>query len=291
MADISFMGLGLMGAALAETLIKDGLDTVVWNRTAHKANSLVAMGAQMASDPSDAISKSPVTVVCVDDYDASNSFLRTPEALAALNGRVLVQLTSGSYSLANETSEWASEAGAMYLDGGIMCYPGDIGTTDAMFIIAGDKKGYEKAEPLLRILAPKLEYLGDDPGRASAMDSAIIAADFGLIMGIMCGAAICEATGISIKQYVELARPVMAMDVEAQFESAIKHEDDNTKETDAYLKQWREVIDPVIETTENAGYNSEFPVLVRRMLDRAIDQGWGEHDIGAMIKFLKSDRN
>ena len=39
-------------------------------------------------------------------------------------------------------------------------------------------------------------------------------------------------------------------------------------------------IDPVIETTKNAGYNSEFPTLVRGMLDRAIDQGWGEHDVG-----------
>lgn len=289
MADISFLGLGLMGTALAETMIKAGHEIIVWNRTASKAEPLVRLGAQLASDPADAISKSPVTIVCVVDYDASDSFLRTPESLAALNGKVLVQLTSGSYRLASEANEWATAVGAMYLDGGIMGYPDDIGTPDSMFVMAGDKNGFDQAESLLRILAPKLEFLGEDPGRASAMDSAIIAADFGLIMGIMSGAAICEASGISIKQYIDLARPVMAMDVEAQFESAVKHEDNNTEETDAYLKQWREVIDPVIETTENAGYNSEFPTLVRSMLDRAIEQGWAEHDIGALIKFLKAN--
>ena len=102
MANISFLGLGLMGVALAETMIKGGNDTVIWNRTTSKADALVAMGAQMASSPADAISRSPITVVCVADYDASNSILRTPEALAALNGRILVQLSSGSYELANE---------------------------------------------------------------------------------------------------------------------------------------------------------------------------------------------
>lgn len=287
MAEITFLGLGLMGTALAEAMVKAGHDTVVWNRTPSKADSLVAMGAQLAPDPADAITKCPITVVCVSDYDASDSFLRTPESLAALNGRVLVQLTSGSYRVARESNEWVTQAGASYLDGGIMGYPSDIGTSDSTFIMAGDEKAYTQAEPLLRILAPNLEYLGDDPGRASAVDSAVMAADFGLIMGVFTGAAICEATGISIKQYVEIARPVLAMDLEAQYESAIKYEDNVTEKTDAYLKQWREVIDPVVETTENAGYNAEFPTLVRTMLDRAIDQGWGEHDVGALIKMLR----
>jgi 3-hydroxyisobutyrate dehydrogenase-like beta-hydroxyacid dehydrogenase len=289
MAEITFLGLGLMGTALAETMVKAGHDTVVWNRTPSRADSLVAMGARLVPDPADAITKCPITVVCVSDYDASDSFLRTPESLAALNGRVLVQLTSGSYRLARESNEWVTQAGASYLDGGIMGYPSDIGTSDSTFIMAGDEKAYTQAEPLLRILAPNLEYLGDDPGRASAMDSAVMAADFGLIMGVFTGAAICEATGISIKQYVELARPILAMDLEAQYESAIKYEDNGTEKTDAYLKQWREVIDPVVETTENAGYNAEFPTLVRTMLDRAIDQGWGTHDVGALIKILRPD--
>ena len=142
MAEITFLGLGLMGSALAETMVKTGHDTVVWNRTPLKSDSLVAMGAQLASDPADAISRSPITVVCVVDYDAADSFLRTPDSLAALDGRVLVQLSSGSYELAREASEWASEAGASYLDGGIMGYPGDIGTPDSMFIMAGDEDGY-----------------------------------------------------------------------------------------------------------------------------------------------------
>jgi len=77
------------------------------------------------------------------------------------------------------------------------------------------------------------------------------------------------------------------MDIEAQYESAIKYENDDLEDTDAYLKQWAEVVDPVIETLENAGYNSEFPAFVKDMMNRAINQGWGEHDAGVLIKLLR----
>ena len=116
MAEITFLGLGLMGAALAETMVKAGHDTVVWNRTASKTEPLTTIGAKKATSPAEAISESPITVVCVGDYDASDSFLRTPESLTTLNGRVLVQLSSGSYRLTRAAHEWASEAGALYLE-------------------------------------------------------------------------------------------------------------------------------------------------------------------------------
>lgn len=287
MSEISFLGLGNMGSALAEVVIKAGYETVVWNRTASRGGPLVELGAEQATGAAEAISRSPVVVVCVDDYDSSDSFLKSPDCLAALSGKVLVQLSSGSSSLARVASEWATEAGAMYLDGGIQGYPEDIGTPESMIIISGDQNGYELAEKLLRVVAPKLEYLGDDPGRAASMDTAILATDLGLIIGVMTGAAICESTGIPISKYVELARPVIAMDVEAQYESALKYENGTLLETDAFLKQWAEVVEPVIDSLDQAGYSAEFPKLVKDLMNRAIDQGWEEHDAGVLIKILE----
>jgi 3-hydroxyisobutyrate dehydrogenase-like beta-hydroxyacid dehydrogenase len=287
MAEITFLGLGLMGSALAETMVQAGHDTVVWNRTTSRTQPLVVKGAQKASNPAEAITESPIIVVCVGDYDAADTFLRTPDALAALKGRVLVQLTSGSAQLAQYTNAWAKEAGVLYLDGAIMGYPDDIGSPDSMFVISGDEEGYTLTEPLLRILAPKLEYLGADPARASAMDSAILSASFGLIFGMLNGAALCETTGVSIRQYTKLVQPVLTMEMEAIARSAIKIEDDNLKDTDAFLATWAAVLNPMIETMEGAGYNAEIPAFMRSMLDRAIEQGWGEYDIGALIKVLR----
>lgn len=287
MADITFLGLGLMGAALAETMIKAGHETVVWNRTPTKAEPLVALGAKQAANVPDAISQSPITVVCVGDYDNSDSILRTPEALEALNGRLLVQLSSGSSRLAKAAQVWVSQAGATYLDGGIMSFPSDIGTSRAMFVLSGQEQSYKQAEPFLRLLAPKLEYLGDDPGLASAMDSAMLSTAFGLIFGVMNGAALCEATGISIKQFIDITKYRLPLDFDTISESALKCQDDSFEEPEASLNTWAATLGPMVETLEDSGYNPEIPTFMKSVLHRVIDQGLGEQDIGALIKVLR----
>lgn len=287
MSDLSVLGLGQMGSALAATAINAGYKTVVWNRTASRAEPLVTNGAQHVSDVADAIEQSPITIVCVSDYEAADSILRTPAALAALKDRVLVQLSSGSPQLARTTDKWASEAGALYVDGGIMGYPSDIGTPDSIFIVSGNEEGYTRAEPILRILAPKTEYLGADPSHASAIESAILSASVGLVFGVVNGAALCEASGISIVQYAKLVQPVLNMDVEATMESARKIENGNLEETDAYLETWAEALNTTIETIRDAGYSVEIPKFYQNLLNRAIEKGFGAHDIGVLIEVLR----
>ena len=63
MADVSFIGLGAMGFALADTAAKSGREIVVWNRTSDKAIPLTDGKVIVASTPAEAISASPMTVV------------------------------------------------------------------------------------------------------------------------------------------------------------------------------------------------------------------------------------
>ena len=289
MADITILGLGLMGATLARNLLEAGHETVVWNRTAAKAAALAADGARHAAGPAEAISESPVTVVCVDSYETCDKFLRTPDTLAALNGRVLVQLTSGSPRMAQSMHDWAGAAGASYLDGGIMAYPGDIGAPDTVFLISGDETGFTQAEPLLRVLAPKLEYLGADPVRASAMDQAILCAALGNKFALFNGAALVEAMGMSIKQYVALVRPIFAIETESALESTIKYDEDGLEKTDAYLKLWQEILGQIVETMESAGCDAEILKPMHKHFDRALERGWGNHDVGALIRLMRPD--
>lgn len=287
MAEITFIGLGMMGTTLAETTIKAGFETAVWNRTASKTTPLVAMGAINSPTAADAIDESPITVVCLGNYDAATALLQSPDCTKAAKGRVIIQLTTGSPQLARTGKEWADGAGAAYLDGGIVAMPDDIGGPDAMFIISGDEAGYKKAEPYLCAMAPTIEYLGSDPSKASAMDLALLSGTFGLIFGMLNGAAIAEASGVSIKSYIELARPILAGDLGFIGDSAMKCEDDTLEDTDAFLGTWVEGLTPMIGALKDGGYSSDIPKFMQAMLHRAVDQGFGEQDIGALIKVLR----
>lgn len=69
---ISVIGLGLMGSALATTLLEDHYKVTVWNRTASKAEPLVEAGATLAVSVNEAIDGSEIVIVCLSDYDATN---------------------------------------------------------------------------------------------------------------------------------------------------------------------------------------------------------------------------
>ncbi|WP_260855097.1 NAD(P)-binding domain-containing protein [Mesorhizobium amorphae] len=71
MANISILGLGAMGQALATRFLQQGHRLTVWNRTPDKAVPLLAKGAREVKSAKDAIAASDVTVMCVLDYAAS----------------------------------------------------------------------------------------------------------------------------------------------------------------------------------------------------------------------------
>nr|BFE85263.1 hypothetical protein GCM10020093_078640 [Planobispora longispora] len=97
----------------------------MWNRTASKADALVAQGAARALTAADAIAASPLVIACVIDYDAVHTIVEP--AADALKGRTLVNLTADSPERARRTAAWADDHGIGYLDGAIMSPTETIG--------------------------------------------------------------------------------------------------------------------------------------------------------------------
>src|SRR5438552_3925172 len=64
---VGFIGLGIMGQGMARNLLKAGFAVRVWNRTASKAEALVAEGAQAGQSPADVAAQCDIIVTCVSD--------------------------------------------------------------------------------------------------------------------------------------------------------------------------------------------------------------------------------
>lgn len=147
--DVSVMGLGEMGGALARALLDAGHRVTVWNRTDSKAVPFAARGADVAPSAVAAATSSPLTIICMSSYGAAL------EALAAagdLRGRTLVQLSSGTPGDARDAALWAADRGADYLDGAILAWPRQIGGPDAALIVSGPTQVYDRAVSTLRAL-------------------------------------------------------------------------------------------------------------------------------------------
>src|SRR5690606_1905223 len=88
--DVTVLGLGAMGSALARALVGAGHRTVVWNRTASRAEPLVALGAEAAPDPAAAVAGADVVIVSLVDGEAATAVLTA--AGPALAGTTVVEL-------------------------------------------------------------------------------------------------------------------------------------------------------------------------------------------------------
>ena len=119
---VAVLGLGKMGAALAEALLATGHAVTLWNRTAAKAEAFVGRGAMVAEEPADAVRAGGIVVACLDDVDTCREILTD----ADLRGRVLLQVTSGTPEELRALESWAVERGAELVEGMILVYPSEI---------------------------------------------------------------------------------------------------------------------------------------------------------------------
>jgi len=177
---VTVIGLGAMGYALAEAFVRAGHPTTVWNRTAAKAEGLVAQGAVRAETVAEAVETSSLVVVCVLDYPAVHGLLE-PVA-ERLSGRVVLNLTNGTPEEARETAKWAAGHGADYVDGGIMAIPPMIGGPASVILYSGSREAFDAHAQALGHWGTS-KFLGADAGLASLYDLALLGAMYGMFYG------------------------------------------------------------------------------------------------------------
>lgn len=215
MAQVSCIGLGNMGSALARTLLAAGHELTVWNRSADKATGLVENGARLAETVAGAITASPVSVVCLRGYDVSLALLREPDTRSAIEGRVVVQLGGGAPDQVDAVAAALTEHGARYLDGSIFGFPEAIGSSECQILLSGDRTAYAEASDMLDALAGDVSYLGERYAMAATVEGAAAAFLYAAAQAYIVAAAIGDAAGApldavtsAVSHYAVELRPV-----------------------------------------------------------------------------------
>ncbi|RQW28307.1 NAD(P)-dependent oxidoreductase [Rhodobacteraceae bacterium CH30] len=287
-SEVTVIGLGAMGSALARALLQAGKRVTVWNRSRIKAEGLAVAGARVADNAASAIADSPVCLVCVDNYTVANSILGSDEVAAALSGKLLVQLSTGGPQEARESEQWAHARGAGYVDGAILAFPPQMGSHEASIIASGAAAAFEQAAPLLKILAPSLSYLGERIGAASAQDCAVAAYFAGALLGALHGARICEAEGLRVVEFCS-----MLSDISPLLGGDIRHlgaviQAENYCEPQASLKTWTAAITRLERHAQQVDIHRGFPEFASSIFRQAVDAGLGAQEVAALIKVLRA---
>ena len=283
MSEVTVIGLGNMGSALTRALLKNGRAVTAWNRSPEKGTPLVDQGAVLAPSVAAALTASPIIFVCVTNYAAANHILS--EVATELSGKLLVQFTTGSPQDARASEMWAHEHEAEYLDCAITGSTSSIGAPGAHILVAGREATFQKAEPILRVLASNLDYKGEAIGLASAWEMVYIMHYYGMFLSLFHSVQICQAEGVPLEQFITLLGE-QGKTYEKWLCETIQS--GNYQETSAPLELWAGGIGQIARHARDSHIHAEFPQLAARLFQQAMDAGYGREEVSALFKVLKS---
>lgn len=283
MSDISMIGLGRMGAAVAEGLLSGGRDMTVWNRSAEKMQPFIERGALGASSIADAVAASQLIVICIDNYSVTHSLLDVNDVTDRLSDRIVVQLSTGTPDEAGESAEWFKSFGAEYIDGAILGGPENLHTDSAQVLFAGAEDTYMRVEHLLQSVCPRVRYVGEKIRGAAVLDMAWLCRHYGMFAGVTHGALLCEAENMGLDLYSEL---FPESDYAHFYVKTMLEE--NFYDTPATLRIWAGALEAIRKHAVDCGINSEAPTFFASQFEKALKAGYGEEDVAALIKVLRN---
>jgi len=161
-ASLGFIGLGVMGSAMAGHLLAAGHRVFAYTRTRARADALLASGAVWCPTPAELAKISDVVFTMVG-YPADVEEVYFGDAgifAGAKPGTILVDTTTSSPELAERIGKAAAERGLASLDAPVS--GGDVGARNATLTImaGGDEEAFNKVKPLLELLGKTIVLQG-----------------------------------------------------------------------------------------------------------------------------------
>ncbi|MCH9011251.1 MAG: NAD(P)-dependent oxidoreductase [Chloroflexi bacterium] len=205
MANLGFVGLGVMGGRMARRLLDAGHTVTGYNRTRSKAQWLLDAGMSWADSPKDVARACDVTFSMVSNTEALLAITGGDNGvLAGLSpGKIYVDMSTVGPAASRELSVRVAEKGARMLDAPVS---GSVATLDQgqlTFMVGGDIDVFERVKPILLDVGPKATHVGAN-GLAVSMK---VATNLSLAVHMLAfseGLLLAEKSGIKRETAVEV---------------------------------------------------------------------------------------
>lgn len=288
MTPVGFIGLGRMGAGMANRLVAAGVPVIVHDVSADAVAALVAAGAQGAESAVAVADAAEIVLVSLPTPDIVHDVLLGPVGVAdGSQVRIVVDLSTSGPAMAKRLSEGLAANGIASFDapvsGGVK--PAQEGRLSLM--VSGPADVWPEVDPILAHFG-KAFYMGETPGAGQTMKLvnnllgaiAIAVTAEGMTMGIKAGLdpaqmieVLNQSTGINSATRDKWPRAVLPRSFDFGFAAALSYKD----------------MKLMVSEAEALGMAPHLGVYVRDLLKRTLDEVGPDADFTAMTKVVEAD--
>jgi 3-hydroxyisobutyrate dehydrogenase-like beta-hydroxyacid dehydrogenase len=272
-----------MGSGIARTLIEGGCKVSVWNRSRAKVDDLVAVGAIGCNEPREALDANTIVIVCVSDYAVWRHIIQEHSLASHFEDTCIIQLTTGTIDDVQTHASLIQDNGGRLVEGAVMCYPRNLGTDEAALLLSGAPNVVEECTPILSILDENWKSLGEDINQPSVLSRSLMSGLTGALMGLVNGAAICRAGGVSLDVFMKFNEGTNSILLAEQKRLIEAIRDGRTEENEASIKAWREGNQALNSVAASLGTNLTLQNSIQAVFQEGKRRGLDEHDLSALV--------
>jgi len=197
MANLGFVGLGVMGGQMVNRLLAKGHTITGYNRTRSKAQWLIDRGMQWADSPRAVAAAADITFAMVTNAAAISDITDGPDGIIAglSNGKIFVDISTISPSVSRATAAKVRAKHADMVDAPVSGSVITLQEGKLSVMVGGRKETFERVRPLLLDIGPKVTHVGDN-GLALAMKIAVNLSLAVQMLAFSEGVLLAEKSGI-----------------------------------------------------------------------------------------------
>ena len=286
MKQYGFLGLGIMGTAMARNLLQAGYPVTLWNRTPGKSGELEQLGATLAPTPAAVMARCDITFAMLADPAAAREVCFGDDGvLAATTTRKgYVDFSTVDAATSQDISAALTARGGRYLEAPVSGSKKPAEEGSLIILAAGDRSLFDEALPCLEKLGKKILHLGA-VGNGARMKIVV-----NMIMGGML-AAFCEGLALGEKGELNLADILDILDAGALANPLFRLKGAGIL-ADSYstafpLKHMQKDLRLALDLGDRLAQPLPCTAAVNELFKGARRAGLGEEDFSALFKTLR----
>ncbi|MDZ7637995.1 MAG: NAD(P)-dependent oxidoreductase [Bryobacterales bacterium] len=287
MAQLGFLGLGIMGYPMARNLLQKGNQVAVWSHTRAKAERLQAeAGAVFCSTPAEVAGQADVVFLCVGDTEMAEEVILGEQGLihGMKPGSVIVDTSTIAPATSVAIAGRLFAVGVDFLGAPVTgSKPGAEGGT-LTFMVGGEEAVYQKVKPLMEQMGTQFYYCGGHgAGLHAKLSQNLILSN--LLQAFNEGMVLCTKAGVDPELMLEILNNSAARSGLVAFKAPFVFA--RNFDTNFSIKWMHKDVGLMLDSGDRQDVPLPLTALTHQLLKAAVAEGYGDEDICASIKVLE----
>jgi 3-hydroxyisobutyrate dehydrogenase len=283
---VGLVGLGRMGHAIHSRLTQNGCEVTAWDRDTATMKAAANLGCALAEHPRAVAASADVVISIITEdhgvrniYRGENSFLS-----GRVIGKLFIEMSTLQPMTGRELAPLVQQAGARLIESPVLGTIPSVREGKLLALVGGSAEDVERARPVLEKLTRRIVHMGPN-GAGYAMK---LAANLGLAAYIQATAeaiSLGEREGLALPQMLDVLSEAPTANAWFAAKKSLLMGEPSDITLD--LKTLRKDIMSVVAVGSLDGTAMPLAAGVLASLSAAVAQGWGEKDIGELVRFFR----